>query len=152
VILTNDDGDPSARTFARILDRYGLVGTYFVNNVSPLTRRQIRSLAERGSVEAHAVSHVALSGLDYEDQVAEIVENRTYLEKITRQPVRFLAWPYGDVDESAIEAAEAAGVVAAFGLGGTAADLDTTDRYTMPRITILVDDDLATFAAKVSGG
>jgi peptidoglycan/xylan/chitin deacetylase (PgdA/CDA1 family) len=117
-----------------------------------LTRRQIRSLAERGSVEAHAVSHVALSGLDYEDQVAEIVENRTYLEKITRQPVRFLAWPYGDVDESAIEAAEAAGVVAAFGLGGTAADLDTTDRYTMPRITILVDDDLATFAAKVSGG
>jgi hypothetical protein len=32
VILTDDDGDPSARTFARILDRYGLVGNYFVNN------------------------------------------------------------------------------------------------------------------------
>ena len=66
VILTDDDGDPSARKFARILDRYGLVGNYFVNNVSPLTPHQIRSLAERGSVEAHTVSHVALSGLDYE--------------------------------------------------------------------------------------
>ena len=66
VILTDDDGDPSARTFARILDRYGLVGNYFVNNVSPLTPRQIRWLAQRGSVEAHTVSHVALSALAYE--------------------------------------------------------------------------------------
>ena len=152
VILTNDDGDPSARTFARILERYGLVGNYFVNNVSPLTRRQIRSLAQRGSVEAHTVSHVALSGLDYEDQVAEIAENRAYLEEITGQPVRFLAWPYGDVNESAIEAAAAAGIVMAFGLGATAADLDTTDWYAIPRMTIFVDDDLETFAAKVRGG
>ena len=151
VILTNDDGDPSARRFARILERYGLVGTYFVNNVSPLTRGQIRSLAQRGSVEAHTVSHVALSGLDYEDQVAEIAENRAYLEEITGEPVRFLAWPYGDVNESAIDAAESAGIVVAFGLGATTADLNTTAWYTVPRITIFVDDDLETFAAKVRG-
>ena len=151
VILTNDDGDPSVRRFARILDRYGLVGSYFVNNVSPLTRRQIRSLAERGSVEAHTVSHVALSGLEYEAQVTEIAENRTYLEEITGQPVRFLAWPYGDVNESAVEAAQAAGIIVAFGLGGTAADLDVTDPYLIPRMTIFVDDDLGTFASKVTG-
>ena len=151
VILTDDDGDPSARTFARILDRYDLVGTYFINNVSPVTRHQIRWLAQRGSVEAHTVSHVALSGLDYEDQVAEIVENRAYLEEITGRRVRFLAWPYGDMNESAIEAAEAAGIDVAFGLGGTAADVDVVDRYTIPRMTIFVHDDLATFAAKVTG-
>jgi len=152
VVLTNDDGDPSTRKFAKILDRYGLVGTYFVNNVSPLTRRQIRSLAQRGSVEAHTVSHVALSGLDYEDQVAEIAENRAYLEEITGQPVRFLAWPYGDVNERAIEAAAAAGIVVAFGLGATAADFVTIEWYAVPRMTIYVDDDLETFAAKVTGG
>jgi peptidoglycan/xylan/chitin deacetylase (PgdA/CDA1 family) len=156
VILTNDDGDPSTRKFARILDRYGLVGTYFVNNVSALTERQIRSLAQRGAVEAHTVSHVALSGLDYEDQVAEIADNRTYLEEITGQPVRFLAWPYGDADESAIEAAAAAGIVAAFSLGATAVDFDTiddtTDWYAIPRMTIYVDDDLETFAAKITAG
>ncbi|MCD6058640.1 MAG: polysaccharide deacetylase [Thermomicrobiales bacterium] len=122
-----------------------------LDNVSPLTRRQIRSLAERGSVEAHTVSHVALSGLAYKDQVAEIAENRAYLEEITGKPVRFLAWPYGDVSESAIEAAETAGIVASFALDGTVADLDTTDRYTIPRITIFVNDDLETFAAKVTG-
>jgi peptidoglycan/xylan/chitin deacetylase (PgdA/CDA1 family) len=151
VILTNDDGDPSTRRFARILERYGLVGTYFVNNVSPLTRHQIRWLAQWGSVEAHTVSHVALSRLDYEGQVAEIAENRAYLEEITGQPARFLAWPYGAVNESAIEAAEAAGIIVALGLGGTAANLDTTDRYTIPRIMIFVNDDLETFAAKVTG-
>jgi peptidoglycan/xylan/chitin deacetylase (PgdA/CDA1 family) len=151
VILTNDDGDPSTRRFARILERYGLVGTYFVNNVSPLTRHQIRWLAQWGSVEAHTVSHVALSGLDYEGQVAEIAENRAYLEEITGQPTRFLAWPYGAVNESAIEAAEAAGIIVALGLGGTAANLDTTDWYTIPRIMIFVNDDLETFAAKVTG-
>ena len=151
VILTDDDGDPSARKFARILDRYGLAGTYFVNNVSPLSEHQIRWLTERGSVEAHTVSHVALSGLDYDDQVAEIAENRAYLEEITGKPVRFLAWPYGDVNESAIEAARSAGMIVAFGLGGTAAGLDVTDRYVIPRITIFVDDDLSTFAAKVTG-
>jgi peptidoglycan/xylan/chitin deacetylase (PgdA/CDA1 family) len=151
VILTNDDGDASVRKFANILDRYGLVGAYFINNVSPLTERQIRSLAQRGSVDAHTVSHVALSGLDFQDQVTEIAENRAYLEQITGQPVRFLAWPYGDVNESAIEAAAAGGIVAAFGLGGTAADLDAIDWYAIPRITIVVDDDLDTFAAKVRG-
>ena len=151
VILTNDDGDPSTRKFARILDRYGLVGAYFVNNVSPLTERQVRSLTRWGSVEAHTVSHVALSGLDYEDQVAEIAENRTYLEETTGQPVRFLAWPYGEVNESAMEAAAAEGIVMAFGLGATAADLDTSDWYAIPRMMIFVDDDLETFAAKVTG-
>jgi hypothetical protein len=34
VLLTNDDGTPSALTFAEILARYGLVGNYFVNNSS----------------------------------------------------------------------------------------------------------------------
>ncbi len=151
VILTNDDGGPSALTFARILGRHGLTGVYFVNNVSPLTPRQIRALARWGAVEAHTVSHVALSGLDFSQQIAEIADNTVYLEQITGDPVRFLAWPYGDANESAIRAAAEAGIVAAFGLGGGSADLDTIDPYYVSRITIYVDDDLATFAAKVTG-
>ena len=81
----------------------------------------------------------------------EIAENRAYLEEITGQPVRFLAWPYGDANESAVQAAAAAGIIAAFGLGGTAADLNAIDRYAIPRITIYAEDDLAAFVAKVQG-
>ena len=150
VILTNDDGWASAVTFADILGRYGLVGTYFVNNTSALTPDQVLSLAQRGSVEAHTASHLNLAGLDYETQYAEIATNKAYLEQVTGQPVRFLAWPYGASDDSAARAAAAAGIVAAFGLNGTAATTAALDPYYVPRLMIMVTDDLATFAAKVT--
>ena len=70
--------------------------------------------------------------MDYDAQLAEIVENKTFLEQITGQPIRFLAWPFGERNESAIQAAAAAGIVGAFGLGGAAADLFALDPYQIP--------------------
>ena len=150
IVLTNDDGWPSAMTFADILGQHGMVGTYFVNNTSPLAPDQIRSLAARGEVQPHTVSHAAMSGLDYAGQLAEIAGNKTYLEEITGLPMRFLAWPFGDSNESAAQAAAASGIVGAFGLGGTAAQIGAIDPYHVPRITIGIDTDIATFGAMVS--
>ena len=147
VVLTNDDGWPSAMTFADILGQHGMVGTYFLNNTSPLGADQIASLAARGQVEAHTVSHAALSGLAYDGQLAEIAGNKAYLEGITGQPVRFLAWPFGDSNESAIQAAAAAGVVGAFGLGGMAAQIGAIDPYHVPRMTVGIETDIAMFEA-----
>ena len=151
VILTNDDGMSSALTFAEVLGRYGLPATYFINNVSPLTPDQILALAQFGAVEAHTVSHAHLAGMDYESQLAEIVHNKTYLEQITGQPVHFLAWPFGEADDSAIQDAAAAGIIGAFGLGGTAAHVGAVNRYHVPLIMMSADCDLAIFAAMVSG-
>jgi peptidoglycan/xylan/chitin deacetylase (PgdA/CDA1 family) len=151
VLLTNDDGWSSAIAFAEILGRHGMVGTYFLNSVSPLTADQILLLSQLGSVQAHTSTHAHLSGLDYEGQLAEISENKSYLEAITGQPVHFLAWPFGDRNESAVQAAAAAGILGAFGLGGTAASLLTIDPYHIPRIMMGPGDDLPTFAAKVGG-
>ncbi len=150
VVLTNDDGWGSALTFADILGRYGMAGTYFINNVSPLTADQIVSLAQRGAVEAHTVTHAALVGMDYDAQFTEIAENKTYLEQITGQPVRFLAWPFGACDANAIQAAAAAGIVAAFGLGGTAANTGAIDPYNIPRLMMGIETDLAMFASMVT--
>ncbi|MBW3631813.1 MAG: polysaccharide deacetylase family protein, partial [Chloroflexi bacterium] len=151
IVLTNDDGWSSAMTFAEVLGRHGLPGTYFINSVSPLTPDQILTLAQWGAVEAHTVTHAHLAGMDYESQLAEIVQNKTYLEQITGQPIRFLAWPFGESNESAVQAAAAAGIVGAFGLGGTAADLSAINPYQVPRIMMMVEDDLTMFAAKVGG-
>jgi peptidoglycan/xylan/chitin deacetylase (PgdA/CDA1 family) len=150
VLLTNDDGWTSTMTFAEILGRYGLVGNYFINNVSPLTPDQIATLAQWGSVQAHTATHQNLMHLDYEGQVAEITQNVTYLEQITGQAVQFLAWPFGDSNASAVEAAAAAGIVGAFGLSGTGCNMHSIDPYYVPRIMVGVGDDLDTFAAKVS--
>ena len=151
IVLTNDDGWSSAMTFAEVLGRYGMLGTYFINNVSPLTPEQILALAQLGAVEAHTVTHAHLAGMDYESQLTEIVQNKTYLEQITGQSIHFLAWPFGESNESAVQAAAAAGIIGAFGLGGTAADLSAINPYQVPRIMMTVEDDLAMFAAKVGG-
>jgi peptidoglycan/xylan/chitin deacetylase (PgdA/CDA1 family) len=151
VVLTNDDGWSSTLHFAEIIGRHGMSATYFLNNTSPLTPEQIQVLAQIGSVEAHTMTHAHLSAMDYETQLAEILENKSYLEQITGQPIRFLAWPFGERNESAMQAAAAAGIVGAFGLGGTAADLFALDPYQIPRIQMFAHDDLALFGAKVAG-
>jgi peptidoglycan/xylan/chitin deacetylase (PgdA/CDA1 family) len=150
VLITNDDGWSSVMTFVEILGRYGLVGNYFINNYSPLSPEQILTLAQHGPVQAHTANHQYLSQLGYESQLAEISQNVTYIEQITGQPVQFLAWPFGDHNSSAIEAAAASGIIGAFGLNGTGCFLHGIDPYYVPRILMIVSDDLDTFAAKVS--
>lgn len=114
VVFTADDGWASALTFAEILARYGFIGNYFVNNASEVTPDQVAYLSRVGEVEDHTASHAALSRLDYAGQYAEIANNKAYLEAATGQTVRFLAWPYGDWNASAVQAAAAAGMIAAF--------------------------------------
>ena len=150
VLLTNDDGWSSAMTFAEIIGRYGLVGNYFVTNVSELSPDQILTLAQYGPVHAHTATHQFLSQLGYETQLAEIIQNVEYLQQVTGQSVQFLAWPFGDHNESAIQAAAAAGIVGAFALNGTGCYLHTMDPYSIPRIMMTVGDDMETFSAKVS--
>jgi peptidoglycan/xylan/chitin deacetylase (PgdA/CDA1 family) len=150
VMLTNDDGWSSAMTFAEILGQHGLPATYFINNVSPLTSDQILVLSQLGVVEAHTVTHAHLAGMDYDSQLAEVSNNISYLEQITGQPIHIMAWPWGESDASAVQAAAAAGIVGAFGLGGTGAFTPVVDPYHIPRILMVPSDDLDTFAAKVS--
>ncbi len=149
VLITNDDGWSSVMTFAEILGRYGLVGNYFINNYSPLSADQILTLSQYGPVQAHTANHQFLSQMDYQGQLAEISQNVTYIEQITGQPVRFLAWPFGDYNSSAIEAASASGIIGAFGLNGTGCYLLAVDPFSVPRIAMVAGDDLDTFAAKV---
>jgi peptidoglycan/xylan/chitin deacetylase (PgdA/CDA1 family) len=150
VMLTNDDGWSSVMTFAEILGRYGLVGNYFVNNYSPLSADQIRVLALNGPVQAHTANHPYMSQLDYDGQYAEIAENKAYIESITGVPVNFIAWPFGDRNASAIEAAASLGIIAGFGLGGTAAYLGGVEQFGIPRIMVTPDCDLTMFIAMVT--
>lgn len=150
VMLTNDDGWSSAMTFAEVLSRYGLVGNYFIPSVTELSPEQILTLTQYGSVNAHTATHQYLSQLGYEAQLAEISQNMTYLQQITGQTVQFMAWPFGDHNESAVQAAAAAGIIGAFALNGTGCILHTMNPYSIPRIMMTAGDDMETFAAKVS--
>jgi peptidoglycan/xylan/chitin deacetylase (PgdA/CDA1 family) len=152
VVMANDDGWPSCMIFADIVvGRYGFPATFFINNVSPITADQIATLSQYGPVQAHTATHRDLAGLDYDSQLSEIADNKTYLEQITGQPVSFLAWPNGSSNASAVQAATAAGIAGAFGLHGAAAQIDALDLFYIPRIMMEAGDDTNSFAAKVRG-
>lgn len=150
VVITVDDGWASALTFASIAARYGLFANYFVNNTSQLTPEELARLAQNGEIDAHTVHHAALSRLGYADQFAEIANNRAYLEQATGQAAQFLAWPYGDWNASAVQAARDAGIIAAFEAWGGTADLTNLDPWHVPRILVSGAYDLAAFAAVVT--
>src|SRR5215218_5321001 len=120
VVLTADDGWASAITFAAVLADYGLIGNYFVNSNAEVSADQIAYLAQVGEIAAHTAHHQTLSLLGYAGQYAEVYDNRVYLESITGGYIPFLAWPYGDSNASAVQAAANAGIIAAFDAGGGA--------------------------------
>lgn len=150
VMMTNDDGWSSAVTFAQTLGMYGMTGNYFINNYSPLSAADILLLAQNGPVQAHTANHQYMTHLDPATQSAEIVTNQAYISGITGQPVQFLAWPFGDYGPNAVQAAQDAGILAAFGLGGAPCYVGASDVYAIPRIMMEVGDTLESFASKVA--
>jgi peptidoglycan/xylan/chitin deacetylase (PgdA/CDA1 family) len=150
VMMTNDDGWASSVTFAQTLSAHGMIGNYFINNYSPLAPADILFLLQNGPVQAHTANHQYMSQLDPATQSAEIVNNQAYISGITGQAVQFLAWPFGDFNASTVQAAKDAGILAAFGLGGTPCYVGGSDLFGIPRIMMEVGDTLDTFAAKVN--
>lgn len=149
VMLCNDDGWPGTTTFASTLSAHGMVGNYFINNYSPLSASDLQFLASNGPVQAHTATHQMMSHLDPAAQVAEIADNQAYISGITGQPVQFLAWPFGDYNASALQAAQECGILAGFGLGGVSCYIGSGDTLALPRIMIEGADTLDTFASKV---
>jgi len=150
VVLTADDGWATALTFAEIIGQYGFVGNYFINNGSEVTPDQVAYLSQVGEVEDHTVSHATLSQLGYGDQYAEIANNKSYLESVTGQAVEFIAWPYGDWNASAVQAAADAGLLGGFDAWGGPAVLTALDPWHIPRILVDGAYDLDTFVGVVT--
>lgn len=151
VVFTIDDGWASALTFADILSWYGFVGNYFIVTDSELTADQVAYLGQVGEIEDHTVDHPMLSYLGYNDQYAEIANNRWYLENVTGQAVQFLAYPYGDWNASAVQAAADAGIIGAFDAWGGPAVFGAFNSWHIPRILIDGGYDLDTFVSVIGG-
>ena len=74
------------------------------------------------------------------------------LESVTGKAWQLLAWPYGDSNASAVQAAADSGIIAAFDAWGGPANLTALDPWHIPRVLIDGGYDLNTFAAVVTGG
>ena len=105
-----------------------------------------RAAALGVEIGSHTRSHPHLTALSDAELRAELAGSREALEANLQRPCRFLAYPYGEMDERVRRAAEAAGYEAAFGLGSTS----ELGRYGMPRADVYRKDGRVRFRIKTS--
>jgi peptidoglycan/xylan/chitin deacetylase (PgdA/CDA1 family) len=124
--LTFDDGYADFLDNALpLLSRWGCSATLFVlpgrlgadNAWDPegprkplLTAEGVRRAAEAGvEIGSHGLTHTDLTRADDAALKEETAESRALLEELTGVPVTGFCYPYGRVDERAVEAVRAAG-------------------------------------------
>lgn len=166
VAITADDGHRSvyAQMFP-ILRRHGFQATLFLNppglgHGSYLRWEELAEMLASGLVEAqpHTMSHpnfnTERARRSPEDFAAfvhrQLVDCREILRARLGGRQDILAWPYGVHGPDLEEAAQAAGYVAAFALGGTAVRPDSP-RYAMPRYQVYEADGPGRFGAILRG-
>ena len=128
------------------IDRW--VGTEFEPELAPLDWDELRELADGGwEIGSHTRSHPHLPELDDAALARELAGSRADCERELGRPCRSLAYPYGDHDDRAIEAARAAGYSAA---GTLPSRLHRPGPLRWPRVGIYHGDDARRFARKAS--
>lgn len=144
VIITFDDGyADNYLTALPIMEKYHMKGTVFiisgqVGQPEYMTWEQIRAMqAKKTEIGSHTHSHVAVTDVNQAQLVDELVRSKQLLEVNLGQPVEFLAYPYGQYNQQAIDALRQAGYRGACtglpGLGKTSGDPYQLKRVNVPR-------------------
>lgn len=141
VSLTFDDGNDDQFEAARILDRYGLKGTFFVSSgliaeepgaadapPTKMTLAQLRALQAGGhEIGGHTVTHADLAEMAAEEARRQVCNDRTRLVDLGLAATNF-AYPYGEASLDLERIVEGCGYNSARGLG----DIRSPD---VPRVT-----------------
>jgi peptidoglycan/xylan/chitin deacetylase (PgdA/CDA1 family) len=147
--LSFDDGYADMADYALpILQRYGFTGTVFGlagrlggdNAWDPegprkalLTVEQLRQLAAAGlEIGSHGLHHVSLPTVEDEQLASELNESRRILQEISGQDVAGFCYPWGDVDERAVNGVQAAG----YHYGCAVQRTDFIGNYAFPRFNV----------------
>ena len=115
LILSYDDGPDADRKLVKLMNDYGLKGTFHLNSnklntKGYLTSEEIKSLFKGHEVSVHTANHPGLSGLLKIDIVYEVVEDRKSLEKLTGNMVIGMAYPFGSYNDLVVETVNGLGI------------------------------------------
>jgi peptidoglycan/xylan/chitin deacetylase (PgdA/CDA1 family) len=125
------------------------VGGPHEHELACLAWDELGELADAGwEVGSHSRSHPHLTHVTAEHLAAELEGSRSACEETLGRPCRSIAYPYGDVDDRVVAAAEAAGF--SFGAALPAGRFQSPQPLYWPRAGIYNRDDLRRFRLKVS--
>lgn len=106
--ITFDDCPESAATIgARVLESYGVLGTYYVcgelvdrqwESVVQLSRKDLRQLVAHGhEIGCHTFTHRRVTDLSRAEFSREVTANRAFVRDVAGYEIATFAYPYGTV-------------------------------------------------------
>jgi len=105
-----DDGTAEDVVIQKMLDYYGLKGTFYLPSNCELTKDQIVSLANNHEIGGHTVSHPSdMKLLEYPKLVSEIRDNKEFLEDMIGKPITKFCYPRGRYNDQTIEVVKMVG-------------------------------------------
>lgn len=124
LILSFDDGNVADRHLVKLMNAYGLVGTFHLNSnklgtKDYLTKEEIKNLYKGHEVSGHTANHPNLPDLSKPDVISEVLKDRKELERLVDYPVRGMSYPFGNTNDSVIEAISGLGIEYARTVGDT---------------------------------
>ncbi len=124
LILSFDDGNIADRHLVKLMNEYGLIGTFHLNSnklgtKDYLTKEEIKNLYKGHEVSGHTANHPSLPSLSKVDVIYEVLEDRRELERLIAYPVRGMSYPFGNTSDLVIEAISGLGIEYARTVGDT---------------------------------
>ena len=124
LILSFDDGNVADRHLVKLMNEYGLVGTFHLNSnklgtKDYLTKEEVKNLYKGHEVSSHTTNHPSLTSLSKIDVIYEVLEDRKELERLMGYPVRGMSYPFGNTNDFVIEAISGLGIEYARTVGDT---------------------------------
>jgi len=107
LILSFDDGMVADRRLVKLMNEYGLIGTFHLNSnklgtKDYLTKEEIKVVYKGHEVSAHTANHPNLTNISRAEVLYEVGEDRRELERLSGTLVRGMAYPFGNYNDSVI--------------------------------------------------
>jgi peptidoglycan/xylan/chitin deacetylase (PgdA/CDA1 family) len=111
-----DDGHKLDLKLARLLNKYGIRGTFYIspnnrefNKMDLLSDSEIIEISKNFEIGAHTLTHPRLSTVSSVESYDEISGSRQYLEMVTGRRIVSFSYPGGDYDSTHVSQVKKAG-------------------------------------------
>lgn len=112
ILFSFDDGYQLDFEVARLLEKHGFRGIFYITTIGELTDTDVKRLHDAGhTIGGHTLTHPPdMKLLSYDDQLEEIKRNRDVLSLVIGAEVTLFAYPKGKYNDTTIQAAKDAGI------------------------------------------